>query len=65
MRQISKLVLTALVLALTIGCSSKQPKQTYRIPPRIDLTRHEMIGVIEFRSSAEGELGPMATRRFG
>jgi hypothetical protein len=50
-----------LLLVVTAGCTARQ---TYRIPPRIDLTQHEMIGVIEFRSSAEGELAAMATRRF-
>jgi hypothetical protein len=33
-------------------------------PPRIDLTQHDMIGVIEIDSSNKGELGPLATRRF-
>jgi hypothetical protein len=33
------------------------------VPPRIDLTQHEMIGIVEFDSS-EGELGSIATQRF-
>ena len=61
----SKLILSALVVStlLTLACSSSK-KVTYRIPPRVDLRQHEMIGVIEFDSSAKGEIAPLATRRF-
>ena len=54
------------VLIVLSGCAAKQRTQyrTVRIPPRIDLTQHEMIGVVEFESTNEGELGPLATRRF-
>jgi hypothetical protein len=34
------------------------------VPPRIDLHQHEVLGIIEFSSSREGELGPLATARF-
>ncbi|MGB2698437.1 MAG: hypothetical protein WBD28_11350 [Candidatus Zixiibacteriota bacterium] len=34
------------------------------VPPTIDLKQHEVIGIIEFSSSSEGELGPLATREF-
>ena len=63
MRRTSKLVLAALIVAVTIGCTSTK-RVTVMIPPRVDLSQHEMIGVIEFDSSEEGELGPMAARRF-
>ncbi len=58
-------VAIALLIVLS-GCAAKQRAQytTVRIPPRIDLTQHEMIGVVEFESTNEGELGPLATRRF-
>ena len=64
MRTPSKLALCVLITAalMTVACGPK--KMTYTIPPRVDLKQHEMIGVIEFISSAEGELAPMATRRF-
>ena len=62
MRALTKLIPVALMLVATVGCGAK--KYTYTVPPRIDLTQHEMIGVIEFISSEEGELGPLATRRF-
>lgn len=61
MRQI--LALVALLAIATAGCSGSHT-QLYRVPPRIDLARHEMIGVIEFNSQSEGELDSMATRRF-
>lgn len=61
MRATSRLVLVALALVVTFGCAGRQ---TYMVPPRIDLTQHEMIGVIDFSASSEGELGPLATRRF-
>ncbi len=34
------------------------------VPPRINLTAHEVIGVVEFNCSREDELGPLATSRF-
>jgi hypothetical protein len=34
------------------------------VPPRIDLKEHEVIGVIDFGCSSEGELGRVATGRF-
>jgi hypothetical protein len=35
-----------------------------RVPPRIDLAAHEIIGAARFESTNEGKLGPLATRRF-
>jgi hypothetical protein len=34
------------------------------IPPAVDLTTHETIGIIEFRCASQGNLAPYATRRF-
>jgi hypothetical protein len=34
------------------------------VPPRIDLHEHEVLAIIEFSSSREGELAPLATARF-
>ncbi len=50
---------TAAVL-LTVGCGGTK----VMVPPRIDLHQHEVLGIIEFSSSREGELGPLATARF-
>jgi hypothetical protein len=55
------------VLVLTLacwGCAATQQAPPVRVPPQIDLRERETIGVIRFASSAKGELGPMATRRF-
>jgi hypothetical protein len=34
------------------------------VPPKIDLTQHEVIGIIEFKGEAEGKLAPFTTRKF-
>lgn len=49
------LVLTAVILS----CGRK-----VMVPPRIDLVQYEVIGIIEFESSHEGELGNYTTRKF-
>lgn len=59
MKQILGSIIVAVILTATLGCGSK-----VMIPPVIDLKQHEVIGIIEFRSSSEGELGPLATRKF-
>lgn len=60
---LARAALLAVVAVVTVGCSGSHT-QLYRVPPRIDLTRHEMIGLIEFSSPSEGQLDTMATRRF-
>ena len=52
-----------LLLLVTFGCSGTK-HETVMVPPRIDLTQHETIGVIDFTTTARGELGPLTTRRF-
>jgi hypothetical protein len=48
------------MLTLAIqGCT-----QRVLAPPRIDLKQHEVVGVIEFDCSGQGELGPFLTQRF-
>jgi len=61
MRVVSYLIAGVLLVLATLACASRQ---TVRVAPRIDLKQHEMIGVVEFDSSSDGELGPLATRRF-
>lgn len=56
----TSLGLTLLILVAATGCAGSK----VLVPPRIDLTPHEMIGVIDFSSSTQGELGPLTTRRF-
>jgi hypothetical protein len=48
------------LLALAIqGCTER-----VLVPPHIDLKPHEVIGVINFDGSGQGELGPFLTQRF-
>lgn len=48
-----------LILLLIIECGKK-----VMIPPRIDLSDHEIVGIIEFSCSENGKLGSLATSRF-
>ncbi len=59
MKQTLTLALASVLMATGLSCGPK-----VMVPPRIDLKQHEVIGVIEFRSSNEGELGALAGRRF-
>ena len=53
-------LIAATLLILTIqGCTKR-----VLAPPRIDLKNHEVIGIIEFDCSGQGELGPFLTHRF-
>jgi len=49
-----------LIIAMS-GCGHTM---TVTVPPRIDLKEHEVVGVIDFDCSSQGELGPVATGRF-
>jgi len=51
--------IAAVLLAGALSCGPK-----VMVPPKIDLKQHEVFGIIEFESSNEGELGPLATRKF-
>ena len=59
MKHILSLGITAVMMAGVLGCGSR-----VRVPPKIDLKLHEVIGIIEFKSSNEGKLASLATRRF-
>lgn len=67
MKRLSSLLMVGAVLIVMMGCARSQTAQTVQtvpVPPRIDLKQHETIGVLEFSSSSDGKLGPLATRRF-
>jgi len=64
MNKASVVILATCVLALSFGCRARRTYTTYTVPPRIDLTQLDTIGVIEIDSSSKGELGPLTTRRF-
>lgn len=61
MKRISAILLGMLVVGAA-GCAAKY--RTVMVPPRIDLMEHDIIAVVEFQSSQDGTLGPLATRRF-
>ena len=63
MRTKSSLSLTVLLIVAASGCAGRS-YQRVMVPPRVDLKQHEMIGIVEFETSSEGELGPLASRRF-
>lgn len=52
----------AMAILLPVGVTACGTK--VMVPPRIDLQQHQVIGIVEFTSTNEGELGPLTTRRF-
>jgi hypothetical protein len=61
MRRI-QVAFVAVVLVVLVGCAAKY--RTVMAPPRVDLSEHEVIAVVEFDSRNAAELAPLATRRF-
>ncbi len=61
MKHILNLCVIAVLMLMVVGCASK-PK--IMVPPKVDLTKYEIIGIIEFKSSNEGKLGEYATGKF-
>jgi len=61
-RRISTSLVAVALLAMT-GCAAAR-YETITYPPRIDLTKHELIGVIEFSSPDEKGLAAVVTTRF-
>lgn len=59
MRRKSWLIAAALLTLAIQGCTER-----VLVPPHIDLKQHEVVGIIEFDCSGQGELGPFLTRRF-
>jgi len=59
MRQKSWFIAATLLTLAIQGCTER-----VLAPPRIDLKKHEVIGIIEFDCSGQGELGPFLTQRF-
>ena len=63
MVRISTLFVTVVLLIASFGCAGSR-HETVMLPPRIDLSQHDTIGVIDFATTSKGELGPLTTRRF-
>ncbi len=59
MRHKSSLCIAVVFIAILLGCGRK-----VMVPPRIDLQQHEVVGIIDFRSSSEGKLATLTTRKF-
>ncbi|KPJ72834.1 hypothetical protein AMJ52_05010 [candidate division TA06 bacterium DG_78] len=59
MKYVLKLGLFAVLIATAVHCGPK-----VMVPPKIDLTQHEVVGIIEFGPPSEGELGPYITKKF-
>jgi hypothetical protein len=51
--------LCAVLVVAAVHCGPK-----VMVPPKIDLTQHEVVGIIEFGPPSEGELGPYVTKKF-
>jgi hypothetical protein len=60
MRRVSRFSLAVLAVTALPGCGGSK----VMVPPLIDLQQHEVLAIIEFTTSDDGELGPLATRRF-
>ncbi len=58
-RLLSCLGFVLVLFAVLAGCGKK-----VMVPPRIDLSDHEVVGIIEFACSEKGKLGALATSRF-
>ncbi len=54
-------VALTLTLAILLGCSHTEK---VRVPPRVQLSGYNYIGVIEFSSNAEDNLKPYVTQNF-
>lgn len=53
-----------LVVVALLGLGLQGCTERVLVPPRIDLKPHEIVGVIDFNGSGQGELGPFLTQRF-
>lgn len=58
-------IVVCLAVVTAIACSGNRTLyRDVRVPPRIDLSEHEIIALIDFDATARGDLGALATRRF-
>jgi hypothetical protein len=55
-----KIIICGLVFVFVLlSCAPR-----IKVPPKINLLNHEVIGIIEFSSTNEGPLGSLATKKF-
>lgn len=59
MERMLNIGLAMIILAVTLSCGPK-----VMVPPKINLKKHEIVGIVEFEFSEKGELGPLTTKKF-
>jgi hypothetical protein len=59
MKQKLTLVIAAMLIAAALSCGPR-----VMVPPKIDLKEHEVVGIIEFNSPDDEDLGPHVTKKF-
>jgi hypothetical protein len=59
MKKTAFLLVSILLVVSLVACGRK-----VMVPPKIDLTQHEIVGIIQFESDSKGELAPLTTRKF-
>ena len=50
-----------LLLALLLGCAKSV---VVAVPPRVDLSRYELVGIVDFTSNSDRSIDARATRQF-
>jgi hypothetical protein len=53
-------ILFVFIIVSTLNCPGKK----VMVPPRIDLTEFEILGIMEFTTNKQGKLASLATQRF-
>ncbi len=64
LRARSLVALLVSCLALGVGCASHPQRAAEYVPPRLDLTRYQALGIVELASGAKARLGSAATEEF-
>ena len=59
MKKISFAFIMLALMVITTNCGRK-----VMVPPRIDLSQHEVVGMIQFQCDKKGELAPFTTQKF-
>jgi hypothetical protein len=54
----------AILAVLGLLCFACAKRSVVEVPPRVDLREFETIGIVEFESTAKGNLGAYSTQRF-
>ena len=60
MKRVTLFTALALIGIILLNCPGKK----VMVPPRIDLTEFEVLGIMEFTTNKQGKLAQLATQRF-